>query len=110
MTNNEFLKYISTIEYQEKLTSYINSKSILMVLITSVIFIPVLYKVFKKFYDDETSCVYMLDFNDGVIERKYNNKGYGIGTVGMYLTIDDVTINFEPTRLETTGWKPCKSR
>ena len=65
---------------------------------------------FKKFYDDETSCVYMLDFNDGVIERKYNNKGYGIGTVGMYLTIDDVTINFEPTRLETTGWKPSKSR
>lgn len=49
MTNNEFLKYISTIEYQEKLTSYINSKSTLIVLITSIIFIPILYKVFKKY-------------------------------------------------------------
>lgn len=49
MTNNEFLKYISTTEYQEKLTSYINSKSILIILITAIIFIPILYKVFKKY-------------------------------------------------------------
>lgn len=49
MTNNEFLKYINTIEYQEKLTTYINSKSLLIILITSIIFIPILYNIFKKY-------------------------------------------------------------
>ena len=49
MPNNEFIEYIKTIEYQEKLNNYINSKSLLIILITSVIFIPILYKVFKKF-------------------------------------------------------------
>ncbi|MBE6138930.1 MAG: CPBP family intramembrane metalloprotease [Firmicutes bacterium] len=49
MTNGEFIKYISTIEYQEKLNSYINSKSLVIVLITAIIFIPILYIVFKKY-------------------------------------------------------------
>ena len=49
MTNNEFIEYIKTIEYQEKLNNYINSKSLLIILITVIIFIPLLYKVFKKF-------------------------------------------------------------
>ena len=49
MTNNEFIKYVSTLEYQEKLNNYINSKSLLIILITAIIFIPILYRVFKKY-------------------------------------------------------------
>ncbi|MBQ2946230.1 MAG: CPBP family intramembrane metalloprotease [Bacilli bacterium] len=49
MTNNEFLEYIKGIEYQEKLTNYINSKSLLIILITVVIFLPILFRVFKKY-------------------------------------------------------------
>jgi len=49
MTNNQFIQYISTIEYQDKLNDYINSKALLIILITTIIFIPILYKVFKKY-------------------------------------------------------------
>lgn len=49
MTNNEFIEYIKTLEYQEKLNNYINSKSILIIIITCLIFIPILYKIFKKY-------------------------------------------------------------
>ena len=41
MTNNEFLEYIKSIEYQERLTNYINSKSLLIILITVIIFLPI---------------------------------------------------------------------
>lgn len=49
MTNGEFLNYIRTIEYQEKLNNYINCRALLIILIVSVIFLPILYKVFKKY-------------------------------------------------------------
>lgn len=49
MTNIEFLDYIKTVEYQEKLNNYINSKALLIILIVSIIFLPILYKVFKKY-------------------------------------------------------------
>ena len=49
MSNNEFIDYISTIEYQEKLNNYINSKTLLIILITAIIFIPILYMIFKKY-------------------------------------------------------------
>ena len=49
MTNIEFLDYIKTVEYQKKLNNYINSKSLLIILIISIIFLPILYKVFKKY-------------------------------------------------------------
>ena len=49
MTNNEFLEYIKGIEYQEKLTNYINSKSLLIILITVVILLPILFRVFKYY-------------------------------------------------------------
>lgn len=49
MTNNEFIEYIKTLEYQDKLNNYINSKSLLIILIISIIFIPILYKIFKKY-------------------------------------------------------------
>ena len=49
MTNNEFLEYIKRIEYQERLTNYINSKSLLIILITVIIFLPILLKIYKKY-------------------------------------------------------------
>ncbi len=49
MTNDAFLEYIKTIEYQDKLKNYINSKALIIVLITVLIFAPLLYKAFKKY-------------------------------------------------------------
>ena len=49
MKTNEFLEYIKTIEYQEKLNDFMNSKSIIIIGITAIIFIPILYKVYKKY-------------------------------------------------------------
>ena len=48
-TETEFLEYIKTEEYITKLNNYINSKTILIILITMVIFIPIFYKVYKKY-------------------------------------------------------------
>lgn len=49
MNESEFLKYISTVNYQEKLNGYINSKTLLIVIITFIILFPILYKVYKKY-------------------------------------------------------------
>ena len=49
MTNGEFIEHIKTLEYQEKLNNYINDKSLLIIFLTSLIFIPILYKVFKRY-------------------------------------------------------------
>ena len=49
LTNSEFLEYIKTVEYQNKLSSYINSKALFIAFITAVIFIPIFYKLFKKY-------------------------------------------------------------
>ena len=49
MNNNEFLKYIKTLEYQEKLNNFINSKVLIITLITFVILFPILYNVYKKY-------------------------------------------------------------
>lgn len=49
MNNDVFIDYIKTSEYKEKLNAFINSKSLLIVLIMLIIFIPLLYKVFKKY-------------------------------------------------------------
>lgn len=54
MNNNQFLEYINTLEYQDKLNNYINSKSLLIILITLIIFLPLLYKVFKKYKEKNT--------------------------------------------------------
>ena len=48
MNNSEFIEYIKTLEYQEKLNNYINSKTLYIILITTIIFLPILYKIFKK--------------------------------------------------------------
>lgn len=49
LSNNEFLKYIKTDEYITKLNNYINSKALLITLISFIIFIPIFYKVSKKY-------------------------------------------------------------
>lgn len=49
MSNNEFIDYIKTVEYQNKLNNFINSKALLIVFITFVIFFPVFYNVYKKY-------------------------------------------------------------
>ena len=54
LTDSEFLKYIKTIEYQDKLNNYINSKALIIVIITAIIFIPIFYKIFKKYKKENT--------------------------------------------------------
>lgn len=49
MTNSEFLKHIKTIEYQDKLNSYIDSNALLIVGISMLIFIPIFYNLYKKY-------------------------------------------------------------
>ena len=49
LTEKEFLKHIKTEEYITKLNNYINSKTLIIVLITMIIFIPIFYKVYKKY-------------------------------------------------------------
>ena len=49
MTNDAFLNYIKTIEYQDKLKNYMSSRVLIILLITTLIFIPLLYKAFKKY-------------------------------------------------------------
>ena len=48
-TNKEFLEYIKTLEYQDKLNNYINSKTLIIILITLIIFVPLFYNVYKKY-------------------------------------------------------------
>lgn len=52
MTNNEFIEYIKTIEYQDKLNNYISNKTLIIVLITLIIFLPIFYKLVKKYKKD----------------------------------------------------------
>jgi len=49
MTNNEFLEHIKTLEYQNKLNNYINSKALLIIAISMLIFIPLFYNLYKKY-------------------------------------------------------------
>ena len=48
-TNKEFLEYIKTIEYQDKLNNYINSKTLIIILITLIIFAPLFYNIYIKY-------------------------------------------------------------
>ena len=49
MTNNEFIKHIKTFEYQNKLNDFINSKTLLIILIMLIVFLPLFYKLYKKY-------------------------------------------------------------
>ena len=48
-SEKDFFKYIKTIEYQEKLNNFINSKTLLIIFITMIVFIPILTIVYKKY-------------------------------------------------------------
>ena len=48
-SESEFLNYINTTQYQDKLNNYINSKTLIIILITMIIFIPLFYNVYKKY-------------------------------------------------------------
>ena len=49
LSNNEFLKYIKTEEYIEKLNNHINSKILVIIFLTMIIFMPVFYKIYKHY-------------------------------------------------------------
>ena len=49
LSNTEFLEYIKTDEYIAKLNNYVNDKTIFILIITMVIFIPLFYKLYKKY-------------------------------------------------------------
>lgn len=49
LSDKEFLKYIKTEEYIEKLNIYINSKTLIIIFLSMIIFIPIFYKIYKKY-------------------------------------------------------------
>lgn len=49
LSNSEFLKYIKTEEYINKLNNYINSKTLIIIFITMIIFVPIFYRIYKKY-------------------------------------------------------------
>jgi len=49
LSNNEFLNYIKTEEYIEKLNNYINSKTLIIIFLSMIIFLPIFYKIYNKY-------------------------------------------------------------
>lgn len=49
LSNNEINKLINTIDYNNRLTDYINNKTLLIIMIIFIIFLPLLYLGFKKY-------------------------------------------------------------
>ena len=49
LNNSELLEYVKTIEYKDRLNSYINANSVIIAIITAIIFIPLFLKIFKKY-------------------------------------------------------------
>lgn len=47
--NTDFISIINTIEYQNKLNTFINNNTLLIIFITGIIFIPVFYLLYKKY-------------------------------------------------------------
>ena len=45
LSNSEFLKYIKTEEYINKLNNYINSKALIIIFLTMIIFIPITFGI-----------------------------------------------------------------
>ena len=48
-SNTDLYSIINTIEYQNKLSTFINNHTLLIMFITSIIFIPLFYLIFKKY-------------------------------------------------------------
>lgn len=53
-TELEFLEYIKTEKYISKLNNYIESKTLLIMLITMIVLIPIFYKVYRKYKQENT--------------------------------------------------------
>ena len=49
LSNSEFLAYIKTEEYINKLSNYINSKTLIIIFLTMIIFVPIFYKIYNKY-------------------------------------------------------------
>lgn len=49
LTSHEFMDYIKSVEYQNKLTDYMNSNMLIITLVSALIFIPIFYLIFKKY-------------------------------------------------------------
>lgn len=49
LTEKEFLEYIKKEEYITELNNYINSKVLIIIFLTMIIFIPLFYKIYKKY-------------------------------------------------------------
>jgi len=54
LNNSAFLEYIKTEEYINKLNNYINSKTLVIILITMIIFVPIFLKIYKKYRKNNT--------------------------------------------------------
>lgn len=53
-TSSEFLDYVKKDEYITKLNDYINSKTLIIIFLTMIIFIPIFYKLYKKYKRENT--------------------------------------------------------
>lgn len=51
---SQFLEYIKTEEYITKLNNYINSKTLIIILITIIIFFPIFFYIYKKYRQKNT--------------------------------------------------------
>lgn len=60
LSNNEFLEFIKTIEYKNSLNNFINSKLLIITVISFVIFLPIFYFKYKK-YKTVSKKHYMLE-------------------------------------------------
>lgn len=49
MSDSEFINHIKTIEYQDKLNNYINSKALIIMTILIIILVPIFYTAYKKY-------------------------------------------------------------
>lgn len=47
--DTDLMSIINTNEYQNKLTNFINSNTLLIIIITGIIFIPIFYLIYKKY-------------------------------------------------------------
>lgn len=61
LTNKEFLEYVKTCEYKELLNKFIDSKLVLITLILFIVFVPILYFVYKKYKSGTYKCGYFLE-------------------------------------------------
>lgn len=94
--NSDLLKIINTDDYQNKLNTYIDSKTLLIIFIVAIIFIPILYiqyKNYKKYNKLEMLNVFKVIVIGICISLIYNILliiffcGYSIPSIPLYVQI-----------------------